>query len=241
MAKKVKNHSIPPLASLSIGKCCFLLPRDMRFADQDIHLGQLQHTIAYAMALQYWAKWVHPPVPDQPHHLTGSLQELWHVMEPHVSFGEEEVFATMAPSNWTEVTLPWLTETTPPWESWKCCTHGSRAHLRGSMTVTQSEGQPATTATQATAATEALVTWPQESKPHQPPSDSQPICPLPGFREIAQMLRKEEPMDISPLPVITSILTQEIVDPLWVMGMLWQWPHYFRTKPQGRWWWAAVV
>ena len=111
--KKVKNHYMPPLAHPTIGKHCFLPPKDVRFATQDIHLSQLQLTIAYAMALQYWAKEVHPPVPGKPWHLVGSVQELWQAMEPLVFFGEEEVFVTMAPPNWMEVTLPRLMETAP--------------------------------------------------------------------------------------------------------------------------------
>ena len=87
------------------------------------------------------------------------------------------------------------------------------------MTMTHSEGWPVATATQATAAAEALVTPPQESRPHQPLSDFQPLCPPPGFMEIAQMLRKEEPMESSLLPVVTDIPTQEIINPYEVEGM----------------------
>ena len=77
-AKKVKNHCMPPPVHPSIGKYHFLLLRDVRFASHDICLGWVQHTIAYMMALQYWAKWVHPLVPDQPHCLVESMQKhLW--------------------------------------------------------------------------------------------------------------------------------------------------------------------
>ena len=118
------------------------------------------------------------PVPGQPCHLADSMQELQQVMELLVSLGEEEVFTTTVPSNWTEVTSPQLTETMtqPPQESQKCCIHKTRAHLRGSMTMNQSEDRPANTATQATAAMETPVTPPQESRPHQPLSDSWPLC-----------------------------------------------------------------
>ena len=85
--------------------------------------------------------------------------------------------------------------------------------------MTQSGGRPSATAMQATAVMGALVTPPQEPRPHQSPSDSQPLCPPPGFMEIAQMLRKEEPMESSPPPVITGIPTKEVVDPYKVMDM----------------------
>ena len=220
--KKVKNHCTPPPVHHSIGKHCFLLLRDAMFIYHDICLSQVQHTITYAMALQCWAEWVHPPVPNQPCHLAESLQELWQVMKPLVSFGEEEVFAIMVPSNWMEVIPPWSMETMlqSPQESQKCHTCSTRAHPRGSMTATWSEDRPAATATQATEATEALAIPPWESRPCHPLSDSQPLCSPPGFLGIAQTLGTEEPMESSPPPVITSILTQETIDPYEVMGMV---------------------
>ena len=158
--KKVENNCTPPPAHPSIVKHHFLLPRDGRFASHGICLGQVQHTVAYMMALQYWAKWVHPPIPGQPRQLAESMQELWQVMEPLVSFGEEEVFATMALSNWMEVTPPWSMETMlqPPQESQKHHTCNTKALTRRSMTANWGEGRLAATTTQATAATEAPVT-----------------------------------------------------------------------------------
>ena len=74
--KKVNNYHTQPLAHPSIGKHHFLQLRGARFSSQDIHLTQLQHTIAYARALQHWAKEVHLPVPGQPHHLVRGVQAL---------------------------------------------------------------------------------------------------------------------------------------------------------------------
>ena len=70
----------------------------------------------------------------------------------------------------------------------------------------------------ATAAVKAMATPPQEVRPHQPSSNSWPLCPSSGFVEIAQTLRREEPMESSLPPVITGIPTQEVVDPYKVMG-----------------------
>ena len=147
-----------------------------------------------------------------------SVQELWWAMEPLVSFEEEEVFVTTVPSKWMETTLPWSTKTVPH-ESWKSCTQSSRAHLRGSMSASKSEGGPATTTKQATATEEAPATLSWEFLPHQPSSDSQPLCPLPRFAEITKTLRRKEPMQSSPIPVITSIPTKKAIDPYKVMGM----------------------
>ena len=143
--KKVENYHMQPLTHHSISKYCFLLPKDARYGTQNIHISQLQHTVAYARPLQYWTEEVYPPVPGQPHHLVRSVQELWQAMELLISFKEEEVFMTMVSSNWTEVTSPWLTETSPQ-ESWKSHTQSSRACPRGAMSATDSEGQPATAA-----------------------------------------------------------------------------------------------
>ena len=152
--KKVYNYHVQPLAHPSIGKHHFLPLRDVRFGIQDICLTQLHHTIAHARALQHWAKEVHSPVPGQPHHLVRSVEELWQAMEPLISYEEGEVFITMASSNWTEVTLPLLMETVPE-EFHNSCTESSWAHPRGSLSVTCSEGWPATTAMWATAKAEA--------------------------------------------------------------------------------------
>ena len=217
--KKVENYYTPLLAHPLIDKHHYLLPKDVRFTAQDICLGQLQHTITYARPLQYWAKEVHPPVPSQPHCLARSVQELQWAMKPLISFEEEEVYVAMVPSNWTEVTSPWLMETVPQ-EYKKSHTWSNRAHLRGAMSVTQGKGWHATTAMQATATAEALATPAWEVRPHQPSSDSWPLCPPPRFAEITQTLRREEPMESSPPLVITGIPTQEVVDPYEAVGMV---------------------
>ena len=50
------------------------------------------------------------PIPSELCHLAESVVELWQVMEPLVSFTEEEVFAAGVPSNWVEVSLIRLAE-----------------------------------------------------------------------------------------------------------------------------------
>ena len=85
-------------------------------------------------------------------------------MEPLISFKEGEVFTTMAPSNWMEVTSPWSTETMPE-EFHKSHTH-SWAQPRGSLSAAHTEGWPATTAMWATTKAEALTTPPWEFMPH---------------------------------------------------------------------------
>ena len=112
--KKVDNYHMQPPAYPSIEKHHFLPPKDARFDTQDTHLTQLQHTIAYARALQHWHKEVHPPIPCQPHCLVRSVQEFQWAVELLATFAEGDVFMTTAPSKWIEITLPWLTKGCPP-------------------------------------------------------------------------------------------------------------------------------
>ena len=62
------------------------------------------------------------------------------------------------------------------------------------------------------------TTPPWELMLHQSTSNHKPQCPPPDFVEIAQALHGEEPVESGPLPVITSIPTEDAVDPYKVMG-----------------------
>ena len=65
-------------------------------------------------------------------------------------------------------------------------------------------------------------------------SNHEPLCPLPGFVEIAQTLQKEEPMESDLLPVIASILSEETIDPYKGMGtalmVTWLLQHHTTTE-----------
>ena len=181
-AKKVDNYHAQLLVHPSISKYHFLPPRDVKFT-QDIHLTQLHHTITYARALQHWAKEVHPLVPSHLFAWQGVVQELQWAMEPLITFAEGDVFMIMVLSKWMEITSAQSTKAMPQ-ESPKSHTQSSRACPRGYMSVTCSEGWPATTAMQATTKAEALTTPPWGFMLHQPTSDSKLLCPPPGFTEI---------------------------------------------------------
>ena len=79
-------------------------------------------------ALQYWAEKTQLPVPVEPHHLVESVLELWQMMEPLVSFTDEEVLKDVLHSNWVEISLPELAEPAP-WD----CNHSCQTHPRGSL------------------------------------------------------------------------------------------------------------
>ena len=192
-AKKVKNHYTPPPAHFSVMKHCFLLPMKEEFATQDIHLAQSQNTIAYMRALQYWAELVHPPVPSQPCSLLENIcKNFQQVMELLSSFGEEEVFVTIAPSNWMEVAPPQSLETTPqpPLETQKSPKPSTQAHLRGPITMTQSEGQHTFIVKQTAATKEALATTSCQFL-----TDSRLPCLPPGFTKIVQTLKGITPAE----------------------------------------------
>ena len=216
--KKVNNHHVQPPAHPSIGRYHFLPLRDVSYSTQDIHLAQLQHTVACARPLQHWAEEVHPPVPSQPCHLARSVQELWWALEPLITFIEGDVFMVTALSKWMEITSPRLMKAVPQ-KSPKSCSRSSRACLRGLLSVTHSRGWPAATTMWATTKAEALTTPPQEFMPHQSTIDSQPLCPLPGFVEMTQTLWRGEPVESGPLLVITGVLSKKAIDPYEVMGM----------------------
>ena len=170
--------------------------RDVRFGSQDICLHQLHHTLAYARVLQHWVEEAQPPVPSQPHCLVGSMLELWQAMDPLITFAEGDVFVTMVPSSWTEIISPWPMKATQAKHP-RSHSHSSRACLRGSLSVTHSEGQPITPTMWATAKAEVKTAPPWKFLPLQSTSDHKPPCPLPRFAEITQALWEEEPWKVA--------------------------------------------
>ena len=55
-------------------------------------LKQPWRTLAYAQALQYWAKKANPPCPNEPHHLVTCVHELRQAMKPYTTFSDNDVF-----------------------------------------------------------------------------------------------------------------------------------------------------
>ena len=87
----VKNYYLAPPAPRCIWWKAFLLPLDPTFPCQDIREGQLEKTIAYVQALQYWVEKANLPMPGQPHLLVRCILELREVMESYVSFSDDTV------------------------------------------------------------------------------------------------------------------------------------------------------
>ena len=69
---------------------------DLKFPCWDIREWQLEKTVAYAWALQFWVEKTNLPTLGQPHILAGSVLELREVMKCYISFPDNAVFGGMA-------------------------------------------------------------------------------------------------------------------------------------------------
>ena len=92
----VENYYQAPLALLCICQKNFLPQPDPKFSCWDIRELQLEKTVAYAHALQFWAGKVNLPTQGQPCLLAGSVLELREEMKCYVSFPDEAVFSSVA-------------------------------------------------------------------------------------------------------------------------------------------------
>ena len=100
----VDNDHSTPLAHLE--KYKFITTPNLQFGSQDDWLVQPQKTLAYVKALQYWVEKAQLLIHSEPHHLAESMIELWWVMEPLITFTDEEVLKDTLPSNWVEISSP---------------------------------------------------------------------------------------------------------------------------------------
>ena len=77
-------------------------------------MWQLQKTLAYAKALQYWAEKAQPPHLGKPCQLAEGVWELCQAMEPLATFMDPEVLEDNSPSNWQIITPSRATEPKQP-------------------------------------------------------------------------------------------------------------------------------
>ena len=105
------NYHQALLALLCICQKDFLPQPDPKFACWDIRELQLEKTVAYAQALQFWAEKANPPTRGQPCLLAGSVLELREAMECNFSFPDDAVFGGMVLPEEPLTSL--LEETTP--------------------------------------------------------------------------------------------------------------------------------
>ena len=92
------DYSAPP-APQALECDWFLTISNITFGGQDYDMWQLQKTLAYAKALQYWAEKAQLPCPGKPCWLAESVWELHQVMEPLATFTDMEVLENNLPSN----------------------------------------------------------------------------------------------------------------------------------------------
>ena len=79
------------------------------FHSQDIREAQLQKTLAYTQALQYWADKSNLLMPGQPCLLARCMLELRRVMEPYVAFSNKAVLEGATPQGRSLKVQAWAT------------------------------------------------------------------------------------------------------------------------------------
>ena len=107
----VENYYQAPLAPPCICQKSFLPQPDPKFACQDIRESQLEKTVAYSQALQFWADKANLPTQGQPHLLVGSVLKLREEMKCYISFPDKAIFSGVALS---EGSLTMQSEETTP-------------------------------------------------------------------------------------------------------------------------------
>ena len=96
------NYMVPP-ALHCVAHNHYLPPPDTRFGAQDFWLKQPKRTLAYATALQHWAKAAKPLQLSEPHQLAEYVKELKRCMRPLTMFTEQQVLLKDPPSPWVMI------------------------------------------------------------------------------------------------------------------------------------------
>ena len=99
-----ENDYTPPPMPHCIKWDTFLPFDNGNFANQDYRMKQPQKMLAYAKALQFWAKKAQLPWASQPHQLAACVKESKESMELLTSFTNEEVLTKEPSSHWVKVT-----------------------------------------------------------------------------------------------------------------------------------------
>ena len=84
------------------------------FASQYYRMMQPQERLAYAKALQFWAKKAQLPHTSQPCQLAAFMKELRESMEPLILLTNEEVLTKEPLLHWVKVTSSWPSEPVEP-------------------------------------------------------------------------------------------------------------------------------
>ena len=99
MMKGFNDYMVPPTRHC-LDQDTYLPLKDMQLGSQDYHLKQPQKTLAYAKALQHWAKLAKPTPPHEPCQLAECIKELREWMEPFTMFTDTQVFDQVELLNW---------------------------------------------------------------------------------------------------------------------------------------------
>ena len=94
--KVMNDYSVPP-ALKCVERKLFLPAPDPRLPCQDYQEKQPQKTLAYAQALQYWAKRANLPCPGETCHLARCVQELRWAIKPFTIFSDHAILEKAKP------------------------------------------------------------------------------------------------------------------------------------------------
>ena len=92
----IENYYLAPLVPKCLCWKDFLSLPDPMFPCQDIWEEQLEKTIAYALALQYWVEKSNPPMLGQPCLLVRCVLKLREMMEQYGSFSDDTILDGVA-------------------------------------------------------------------------------------------------------------------------------------------------
>ena len=114
----VEDYYLAPPAPKCLCQKDFLSLPDPKFPCQDIREEQLEKTVAYVQAVQYWVEKSNSPRLGQPCLLAESVLELREMMKPYISFFYDTVLDSVAPlegflKDWAETTVPGIAQPAP--------------------------------------------------------------------------------------------------------------------------------
>ena len=199
-ASKGLNHDTPPPAPCCIDWDAYLLWMNMKFSSVDYRICQPQKTLAFARSLQHWAELANPPATAQPRQLAVCMIEWRDSMAPFTTFTDAEVFGEAECPCWVQVTPSKALEPEEPKAMWER-SHGQnrRTHPWGSFSLVSNRGctKGPVIPSMASAISSQSQGAPNISTQHRKMPPGSPVfqkqTPPPGFAEIAQSLRDDNP------------------------------------------------
>ena len=166
-------HQAPPAPPCICWKD-FLPQDDSKFACWDIRESQLEKTVAYAQALQFWAEKADLPSLGQPCLLVGSILELGEAIKCYVSFPDDAFFGSVA---LPDKSLTTQLETTIPESAQPASTNSPIEEA--AVKVAEEEAAPVVRPLEGPSTSQTPNKEPTRREKHSPNQ-------FPGWREVLQ-------------------------------------------------------